>query len=303
MSKRLSPVFIDLTQDALLKAFWYKPTLRLFLQQHGISESTLAQWHADQTKRAFVVWLFPKLLKSPRGHEVILAIARTLVEMRHFPDLERREDTKYLIPEAQVAVSRLGEQVQRINESLKEEKDAELRRRRAQEDFERRLTSQKSLEKMQERLNDLVTLVGTQQGGYAFERWFYDLAVYFELDSRPGYVANGRQVDGAITIEGTTYLVETKFTKEPIGSPAIDIFMARIESKADNTMGLFVSMSGFNSGALTEASKQRTPMLLLDHTHIYGLILRGVMTLPQVVSRIKRHASQTGRAYLAGSEF
>src|SRR5208282_2900686 len=113
--------------------------------------------------------------------------------------------------------------------------------------------------------------LGTQPGGYAFERWFYDLAIYFELDSRPGYTADGRQIDGAITIEGTTFLLETKFTKEPVGSPEIDTFMAKIESKVDNTMGLFVSISGFNDGAKQAASKQRTPMLLLDHSHIFNL--------------------------------
>jgi len=38
MRKRLSPSFVELTQDALLKAFWYKPSCRLFLQQHRISD-------------------------------------------------------------------------------------------------------------------------------------------------------------------------------------------------------------------------------------------------------------------------
>jgi hypothetical protein len=79
--------------------------------------------------------------------------------------------------------------------------------------------------------------------------------------------------------------------------------MAKIESKADNTMGLLVSLSGFNDGAKTSASKQRTPMLLLDHGHIFNLILSGMMTLPQVVSRIKRHASQTGSSFLGASDF
>src|SRR6266516_2752144 len=78
----------------------------------------------------------------------------------------------------------------------------------------------------------------------------------------------------------------------------------RYHSAADNnTMGLFVSISGFNDGAIKAASKQRTPMLLLDHSHIFNLILRGVVKLPEVVSRIKRHASQTGCAHLPASDF
>lgn len=303
MSKRLSPAFVELTQDALLKAFWYRSSLRLFLQQHSISDNALAQWHSDQTKLDFVLWLLPRLVKDEKGHNAILSMARSLTEMKHFPDLERKEDTKVRIPEAKEAIARLRTAVLTINETIRETEEAERRRKSTLEERAARAAAQQSLEKLENRLTEITPQLGTQPGGYAFERWFYDLAVYFELDARPGYKAQGRQIDGAITIEGTTFLLETKFTNEPVGSPDIDPFMAKIESKADNTMGLFVSLSGFNDGAKRAASKQRTPMLLLDHSHIYYLVLRGVMTLPQVVSRIKRHASQTGSSYLGASEF
>jgi Restriction endonuclease len=301
--KRLSPAFVELTQDALLKAFWYKPSLRLFLQQHRIAERALAQWHADQSKRDFILWLWPQLVKDEKGQNAILDMARSLAEMRHFPDLERKEDTKIRIPEAKQAIARLRDAVLTINETIRESKDAEIRRKAALEEMTARVAAQQSLEKLSSRLTEITPQLGTQAGGYAFERWFYDLAVFFELEARPGYTASGRQIDGALTVDGTTFLVETKFTATPVGSPDIDIFMAKIESKADNTMGLLVSISGFNHGAKTSASKQRTPMLLLDHGHIFNLILSGMMTLPQVVSRIKRHASQTGSSFLGASDF
>jgi hypothetical protein len=303
MSKKLSPAFAELTQDALLKVFWFKPSLRLFLQQHNITDIALAQWHSDQSKREFVAWLWPKLLKTEKGQNAILAMARSVAEMRHFPDLERKEDTKIRIPEARQAVTRLYEAVQSVNETIHETHEAARRRKAAQEEIASRLAAQQSIEKLQSRLTEITPQLGTQAGGYAFERWFYDLAVFFELDARPGYQANGRQIDGALTIEGTTFLTETKFTAEPIGAPDVDVFMAKIESKADNTMGLLISLSGFTSGAIAAASKERTPMLLFDHTHLFSLILRGVMTLPQVISRVKRHASQTGSSYLPVGDF
>jgi restriction endonuclease Mrr len=303
MSKKLSPAFIELTMDALLKAIWFKGSLRSFLLQHKIKESALAQWHADQTKRDFIQWLWPQLFKDEKGQNVILSMARSLAEMRHFPDLERKEDTKDRIPEAVEAINRLKVSVAEINETIRESNAAAIHRQAVQAQSSTRLAAQQSLEKLQTTLNTLTPKIGSQEGGYAFERWFYDIAIYFELDARPGYKADGRQIDGAITIEGTTFLLETKFTNAPIGSPDIDSFMAKIESKADNTMGLFVSLSGFNDGAIRAASKQRTPMLLLDSGHIFSLIMRGVMTLPQVVARVKRHASQTGSSYLAATEF
>jgi hypothetical protein len=303
MSKRLTPSFIELTHEALLKAFWHKPSLRIFLEQHGIKDTALAQWHPDQTKRVYIDWLWPQLVKTEQGHRVILSMARSLADMQHFPDLERKEDTKYLIPEAEEAVSRLRERVRKVDESLQETRDAAKRRNAAIERISKQAADRQSLVTFEQQLNELTQRIGTQQSGYAFEKWFYDLAIFFELDARPGYVANGRQIDGAVTIEGTTFLIETKITRDQTGSPDIDTFMAKIESKADNTMGLFVSMSGFTNGAISAASKPRTPMLLIDHSHIYSLILRGVMPLPYLVSRIKRHASQTGSSYLGVLEF
>jgi restriction endonuclease Mrr len=303
MTKRLSPSFVELTQDALLKAYWFKPSLRIFLQQNSISERALALWHADQTKRDFVHWLWLQLVKDEKGQNAILNMARALAEMKHFPDLERKEDTRIRIPEAKEAVARLREAVRGINESIRESNESVRRKKALQDEIEVRKATQQSLGKLQQRLTDFTLQLGTQSGGYDFERWFYDLAIYFELDARPGYKAEGRQIDGALTIEGTTFLLETKFTKEPVGSPEIDTFMAKIESKSDNTMGLFVSLSGFNKGAKETASKERTPMLLLDHGHLFNLIFPGVMSLSQVVSRIKRHASQTGSSYLGAAEF
>ena len=67
-------------------------------------------------------------------------------------------------------------------------------------------------------------------------------------------------------------------------------------------MGVMVSMAGYSSVAKREASGERTPMLLLDHNHLYA-VLGGIMALGDLIDRVRRHASQTGEAYLAVSDF
>ncbi len=67
-------------------------------------------------------------------------------------------------------------------------------------------------------------------------------------------------------------------------------------------MGIIVSISGYSSTAKEEASGERTPILLMDHSHIY-YILSGIMGMPDVINRIRRHASQTGEAYLPADQF
>ena len=68
----------------------------------------------------------------------------------------------------------------------------------------------------------------------------------------------GRQIDGSLTVSGTTYLVELKFTAGPADANDIDSFYKKITSKADNTMGVMVSISGYSSVAKQEASGERT---------------------------------------------
>lgn len=304
MNPRLTSVFTHLTQDAILKVFWYKNSFKQFLLQHKIKEAIVAMY-GDQTKREYLAWLWPQLIKTDNGHHVILNMARSIAEMEHFPDLERHEDSKVKLRDGREAVKRLRAEVQKIDTKLKEDKDTERRRKEAHDRATAQRQSTTSLAKLQDELIALTSKQGTNEGGFAFEKWFYDLAVFFELQARPSYKApDGRQIDGAVTLNGgTTFLVETKFTKEAIGLTHVDSFMAKIVSKADNTMGLLVSMAGFDSGAIKAASKERTPMLLIDYTHFFGLVFPELMTLPQVIERIKRHASQTGEAHLPADKF
>ena len=68
------------------------------------------------------------------------------------------------------------------------------------------------------------------------------------------------------------------------------------------TMGIMVSISGYSKTAIDEASGDKTPLLLMDHNHLY-YILGGVMGIADVINRIRRHASQTGEAYLSVDKF
>ena len=304
MRKKLAPHLIQLTQDACLKAFWRKKALRLFLKQNNISANRLATWHQDESKRDFLDRLFEDLLdlKDNKGHAVILAMAMSLAKMKHFPDLENWEDSAEKISAARKAVARLKSEVDKLNQQIRDKQESERRKKAAREEREKIINARQTLEKLAQQLNSLISKQGTQEGGYAFEKWFYDLVNYFEIPARPPYKADGRQIDGSLTLDGTTFLIETKFTNEQSGAPDIDVFMSKIVKKADNTMGIFVSMSGFSSVAIKEASRDRTPMILMDYSHIY-YILQGIMTLPDVIQRIKRHASQTGQAYLAVDDF
>jgi hypothetical protein len=175
-----------------------------------------------------------------------------------------------------------------------EEKQSEAEReeflKKAAEERERVIRSQTDLRKLREQLDALVPDIGTQQCGYDFQVWFYKLMDFSEIDHRRPYVASDRQIDGSITIDDTTYLVELKFTATQADATDVDSLLAKVRSRADNTMGIMVSMSGYSSVAIDSASGPRSLLLLLDHTHLY-MVLQGIEKFDEVLRRLSRHSS------------
>lgn len=302
MKTRLTPYYIDLVYDACLKSFWRKKALSKFLRQCSVSELFISSWGLGETKRDVLDRLFAQLPKTDRGRSGLLRIATCLMDQESFPDLLNWEDSAQKIKDAHDAVSRLRVYHSQQQEELQSEEE----KTRSKDEFRKRqeqvTRSQQSIQKLNERLNELGKRLGEQQAGYAFQGWFYDLLDFSEIANRRPYVHSGRQIDGSLTFSGTTCLVELKFTAEQAGAPDIDTFFKKVTTKADNTMGVMFSISGYSSVARQEASGERTPILLLDHSHLY-LILGGIMGFGDVIDRIRRHASQTGEAYLPASEF
>lgn len=302
VAARLPAHYLDLVTDALLKVYWYKGSLRKTLRRVGVSESFLATWAQEETKRDFLDRLLPELEGSEAGHRLIHRLADSLTQQTSFPDLQQLEDSRVKIEQAKQSVASLRQYRQQQAESAQQEREREQSRARGRELRQEAQTRQHRLETLHERLNALATRLGTQGAGYEFEEWFYDLLDYYEVENRRPYKVEGRQIDGSVTIEGTTYLNELKFTREQSDAPDIDIFRSKVLSKADNTMGILLSMSGFSSIAIQEASRDKTPLLLLDYNHLY-LLFTGSLSFSQLVGRVRRHSSQTGKAYLPVQEF
>lgn len=246
--------------------------------------------------------MFELLRGSDRGKGKILQLAQFLVDQTTFPDLQGWEDTAEKIDAATRSVAALKSYLHEQDESLASDEQRQVARQRLREAQAKAREAQQSLQSLSDRLAELSGDIGTPEAGRAFEGWFYDLMRFSEIAARRPYVVDGRQIDGSITIGDTTYLVECKFTAEQSSAPDIDVFRAKVESKADNTMGLFVSISGFSSVAIADASGRKTPLLLLDHGHLYR-VLGGVSRFREVVERVRRHSSQTGQAYLPANEF
>lgn len=296
MTKPLPPHYLQLVWEATHKSYWRRQALHDFLRRCGLKEAFLATWTQEESKRDFLNRLFPKLEESDPGIRVINTMADALAEQKVFPDLDGWEESKRMKEDAHKAVGALRLYLSKAREEAADRKAQEETRGRSKEIREQQLRQQQDLTKLADRLNGLVSQLGTSEGGYAFQAWLFDLVEYFEIQHRRPYNVEGRQIDGSVTVAETTYLIEAKFTGDPTGAPDIDTFRRKVETKADNTMGIFVSVSGYTSPALDAAAGERSPLLLLAHQHLYA-VLGGVLKLDELISRVRRHASQTGRVF------
>lgn len=302
MAKTINPTIVSLTYEALLQCFWRKEALKRFLRASGISGNFLAQLEASESKRAWLDRLFPLLAEASKGPDLLLAMSKELAALQNFPDLVGWEDSERKIQDAERAVAALAKALGTEKDQKARARDAADMRAKAEEMRSAAVRERADLQLLKDRMDKLVRSLGTQAGGYEFEKWFYDLLDYEDIDNRRPYKVDGRQIDGSLTLDGTTYLGELKFEATQAAATDIDSIKAKINSKADNTMGVVVAMSGYSSVAVSEASGPKTALLLFDSSHIY-MVLNGVITLKDSIRRIRRHSSQTGYAYLAASEF
>jgi Restriction endonuclease len=302
VAEKLPSHFIDLIQDTALKSFWRKASLINFLRRHNISQTFLATMNPAETKRDLLGRLFPRLEASEKGVRVFKQMAISLADQVTFPDLQGWEDSEQKITTAKDAVSSLKRYLEIHRQKAEELREREAVKKVGRERAQKAVNQAQTLEKLKDRLAQVSKGLGTQSAGYEFQDWFYDVVNFFEVAHRRPYVISLRQIDGSVTVEGTTYLVELKFTKEQADAPDVDTFLSKVNDKADNTMGIMVSMSGYSKTAIQQASGRKTPLILMDYGHVY-LMLGGSWTFEEIVSRLRRHASQTANAFLPAAEF
>jgi len=211
-------------------------------------------------------------------------------------------DSPQKIADATKAVSELKAYLKAQDEEIRDEREKEAAKARAREvrsQIQRSLTDKS---KLQERLDALHRAVGTQQGGYDFQDWFHDLLDFSEIQNRRPLHEQRSPDDGSLTHDGTTYLVELKFTAEQADATDVDSLRSKVDDKADNTME-----SWFRSPAipawLSRAPQAASRDCSFWTQPIFICSLTGSLSFGEIISRVRRHASQTAEAYLPVARF
>ena len=304
--KRLSSEFYELTRNACWRAFWYKKSLLHFLKCNGISNGFLNSWQPNETKVEFLSRLFQALesSSSDKAMQSVLSMARDLSERQTFLDWEGRPDGKESVSAAKEACTRLKREFVKVQALLNEQRRVETNKKAELERANNCKRWNAEFDTYASRFREIMSRAGSQRAGYDFEDWLYDFSKFNELDVTKSYKdANGRQIDGTITIDGTTLLVEAKCTQKPVTCEEVDVFLSKVERKAENTRGVMISVMGFDVGAIKNASRDKTPIVLMDGGHFFCHVFSKRMSFADVIRRLLQYASQTGEAYLPSADF
>lgn len=138
--------------------------------------------------------------------------------------------------------------------------------------------------------------LGSQQRGYAFEKFLKELFDVYGLVAHDPFRLKGEQIDGSFQLGSETYLVEAKWHGDRIGVAELHTFHGKVEQKAAWTRGLFVSNSGFTDEGLHAFGRGKR-VICMDGLDLYEALDREI-PLDRVSEAKVRRAAETGSPFV-----
>jgi hypothetical protein len=178
-----------------------------------------------------------------------------------------------------------------------DQRKIEERRERTYQSLVRTTSVQDRLRELTKEIHALLSAKDRQARGYRLEKVLRDLFVLFDLDPKASFRITGEQIDGAFSFEGTDYLLEARWRDRQASATDLDALAGKLSRRLDNTLGLFLSISGFTDEGVKAHSSGRRIIILMDGSHLMA-VLEGRIDLMQLLLRMRRHAAQTGNIYL-----
>ncbi len=298
MSKRISPAAIHALKEALLHAYWYKLDLRSFLSQCLEDSAVLSRLNWNEYKRNIVATLVDHLAKHEHKYQSdLIRLMSEVCQITDFSHLRKLEDGEEKAEQAAIAVKALRSQLKGYQDLQQEEREAENRRQKVHQRLMKVNAVQQRLNDIRREFFALVSDNNPQQRGYRLENILKGLFQLFDLDPKASFKIRGEQIDGAFSFEGTDYLLEAKWQKDPVTAKELDSLAGKLSRKLENTLGLFLSINGFSEDAVKAHSSGRRLVMLMDGSDLMA-VLEGRIDLLQLLLRKRRKAAETGNIYM-----
>lgn len=298
MNGHLSAVAIQALQEALSVIYWYKLDLKRFLRNCITDDSVIVAIDWDNYYKRQIAAEVVDVLCSQQTKYLgdIQRLMHEVCKMTNFSHLEQLEDGKRKAQEAKLAVQALKDIVHENNKQIEEAKEISMKRRATMDRIAATKAMSDKLEAIKSDYFALVTSQEYQKRGFMLEKVMYDLFNLFDLDPKASFRNVGEQIDGAFSLEGTDYLFEAKWQNHLTDISDLDAFGGKVKRKLDNTLGLFLSITGFSPDGVNAHSIGRSSILLMDGMDLMS-VLEGQIDFVSLIVRKRRHAAQTGEIF------
>lgn len=274
-------------------ALHYKSSLKRLMRNSGVSANGTERY-ADLTKYQMFRSTWDDLDRAgARGrkvqHQLITALANLDKPDPNVPD----------IAAGQRAIDELRRLAQQENLLVSPEDLARAERRQAAATAAAESASKREqLAALNDRFQALHSHPDRQRRGYDLEKLLAALFQWAELDYHGSYKTETDQIDGAVTLDSFTYLIEVRWREDVAVAADLAVFADKVERRIDATRGMFISMAGFRPTAVDRYRQAKENRLVLLDGGDLAWILEGRFDLTDALRAKVRAASIQGDPYV-----
>jgi len=293
-NKKISPQAILALKEALSVIFWKKDDLKDFIKLSLHNSAIVGTINWNGTKRESVKELIERMTNRADIYKNdLMNLLLAVTDLTDFPQLEFWDEDGSKKQKAKDAVERLRKQTKGYIQITKEQEEARKRKQVAEKKIAKNKSLETELLELKGKFNKIASNTNFQQRGFDFEKFLNEMFLLYELDPKGSFKNFGEQIDGAFTFDGTDYLLEAKW-KQQVNRGELASFTFKVESKLKIAMGLFITIEGLTSEAISPDFKS---IIIMDGIDIIA-ILDGRVTLPDLLYKKRRTANESGKIYV-----
>lgn len=300
IKKKISPQAIIALEKALSMIYWYKRDLKRFLYQIiGDGTGILAVIDWADLKKNIATRVIDMLVKNgDKTYSYLMQLLFSVSDFSDFSHLEILDGGKEKAKNARDAVAALRMHVRGHQDIQRELEEARQRREKIRERQNQLNRTKHILSTLKNEFYSWSVSSDRQGSGFALEKILYHLFELSDLDPKGSFKVIGEQIDGAFSFNYEEYLLEAKWRNKQTPLADLDSFSSKIGRKFENTLGLFISISGFSDDALIQFRNSSDKRVLLMDGEDLIAVLDERVTLSDLLARKRREAVQTGNIYL-----
>lgn len=275
-------------------ALHYKSSLKQLLRNSGVSENGVERY-SDLTKYQIFRSIWGDLDRAATPgrrvqHGLITALANLDKPDPNVPDVAAGQ-------RAITDLRRIAQQANLLVSPADLARDA-LRKAAAAAVAESTL-KREQLGGLNEIFQELHRQSDRQRRGYDLEKLLAALFRWAELDYHGSFKTETDQIDGAVTLDSFTYLLEARWRDDVAVATDLAAFADKVERRIDATRGLFISMAGFRSAAVDRYRQAKENRLVLFDGADLAWILEGRFDFSEALRAKVRAASIQGDPYVS----